>query len=154
MGGEARDVDLRSTREIKQRLHRMARLSGCSQGRTLRQIRKDKYKGWKARSGDTRADVLKCPPYPPPGCMPCRAVCSRFTARARHEAARNGSDQSTAIRWHSLSRAEQGVDSLGTRRPLRPVVTHIRMPTAAMLSLQISLRAGLQLPFVTASPPT
>lgn len=123
MGGEAGDADLRSNREIKQRLHRIVRLSGFSQGRTLRQARQHKqkldgaawgYEGW----------ICSSPSYPQAGSTPCRAVCSRSAAGARHEAARNGSDQLAAIRWRRASRAGRGVDSLGTaQRPLRAVVT-------------------------------
>jgi hypothetical protein len=51
----------------------------------------------------------------------CHAVpfAVRSTAGARHEAARNGSDQSLAIRWLW----EQGMGWLGTLRPLPAPVT-------------------------------
>lgn len=73
----------------------------------------------KARPGDTRVDMLQRPLSRSPVARHAVPFAVRSTAGARHEAARNGSDQSLAIRWLW----EQGMGWLGTPRPLPALVT-------------------------------
>lgn len=112
------DADLRSPETVKQSLHRIVRRSSCSQGRTLRKTEYGK------RKLDDAAWGYACG-YAAEPCA--RSLVTRHVlssrelkgqrAGARHEVARNGSDQSTAIRWRSLAQTEPGNGFAGRIAP-------------------------------------
>jgi hypothetical protein len=100
---------------------------------------------WGCGCGYAAAEALR----PQSGYTPCSSrELKGQRAGARHEVARNGSDQSTAIRWRSLSRTEPGNGFAGRHAP--PAIScdkasglwdHIRELTCSTLPLQISAPA-------------